>query len=182
MNPIETLISEHRLIERVIVVLGERSRRVNIERDSEFLAMIIDFFRTFADHTHHRKEENIFFRELARKDLSPEHAALMKDLVSEHEYARRTTIRLDEAESRFNSGQNGAVADIILSVKNLVALYPFHIEKEEKRFFTPAFGYLSEPEQEAMTLEFAGFDSTPVHEKFRSTVEALEKANRQFHP
>jgi len=177
MNPMETLISEHRLIERVVAVLTKRAKRVRIERDSEFLTTIVDFFRAYTDQTHHGKEEGILFRELAKKQLSSEHAALMKSLVAEHEYARQTTRRLDEAESKFNSGENGAIAEISLSVKNLVTLYPFHIEKEEKRFFYPALEYLSQEEQEAILKEFSEFDSNRAHDKYDSIVEALEKAS-----
>jgi hemerythrin-like domain-containing protein len=56
-----------------------------------FIDIAVDFIRTYADRTHHSKEEDILFRELAKKQLSPEHKKTMEELVDEHAFARKTT-------------------------------------------------------------------------------------------
>jgi hemerythrin-like domain-containing protein len=60
------LMIEHRLIERMIHVVNhalelvERTKAV----DPVFVDLAIDFIRTYADRTHHGKEEDILFRKL----------------------------------------------------------------------------------------------------------------------
>lgn len=178
MNPVEVLMEEHRLIDRVVALLGKRSKQSTdlSESDTKFLTPIIDFFRMYADHTHHGKEEGILFRALDKKLLSAAHAAVMKSLIIEHAYARKVTQRLSEAQFKYSAGDRDSVAEIRQCINDLVTLYPFHIEKEETRFFHVSFEYLSLQEQQAMVEEFKEFDRSPVHEKYQRIVEALEKA------
>ncbi len=63
MDPIETLMNEHRLIERAIDALlsfaDEVRRKSSDEREE--LGRFVTFIREFADGCHHGKEENILF-------------------------------------------------------------------------------------------------------------------------
>jgi hemerythrin-like domain-containing protein len=72
MLPIGPLMWEHRLIERMIKLI--KAEYVTIEKtkklDLNFIVVTTDFLRTYADRCHHGKEEEILFRELARKNLS----------------------------------------------------------------------------------------------------------------
>ena len=63
---------EHRLIERMISLMAKERDRMEASKkaDPSFIDTIVDFIRTYADHCHHGKEENILFRELTKKDLS----------------------------------------------------------------------------------------------------------------
>ena len=38
-----------------------------------FIDIAVDFIRMYADRTHHGKEEDILFRDLEKKSLSPNH-------------------------------------------------------------------------------------------------------------
>jgi hemerythrin-like domain-containing protein len=60
----------------------------------------------------------------------------------------------------------------------LVALYPGHIEREDRVFFPTAMQYLDRSEQEAMLQEMWEFDKHMIHEKYRAVVERLEQENR----
>lgn len=59
MLPVAPLMIEHRLIERIIPHMMREMHR--IEKDGEpdpvFIEKAVDFFRTYADRTHHGKEE-----------------------------------------------------------------------------------------------------------------------------
>ncbi|MFX1339996.1 MAG: hemerythrin domain-containing protein, partial [Promethearchaeota archaeon] len=72
MLPIGPLMIEHRLIERLINVLQVELE--NIEQSNEvnpfFIDLSVDFIITYADQTHHGKEEDILFRELKNKEIS----------------------------------------------------------------------------------------------------------------
>ena len=64
MKPIGPLMWEHMLIEKMA-----RLFKVEIEKNTEqksvntgFIDAAVDFFRTYADRTHHGKEENILFK------------------------------------------------------------------------------------------------------------------------
>ncbi|MFX1314105.1 MAG: cation-binding protein, partial [Promethearchaeota archaeon] len=66
---------EHRLIERMIEILKielEKLKNINGFHPI-FIDNVVDFIRTYADQTHHGKEEDILFRELYKKNISKGH-------------------------------------------------------------------------------------------------------------
>ena len=83
------LMIEHRLIEKMIGVIRARLAQAETEGsiDPYFIDAAVDFIRMYADRTHHGKEEDIMFRDLARKRMSPEDARVMQELVDEHSSA-----------------------------------------------------------------------------------------------
>jgi hemerythrin-like domain-containing protein/rubredoxin len=176
MLPIGLLMREHRLIERMVANLRVETERVKENRlDPVFIDQAVDFFRTYADRTHHGKEENILFRDLQAKSLKPEHKAIMDELVSEHVYARRTVGELLEAKEKYLKGDPEALHVVEERLNALIELYPAHIEKEDRRFFYPVMEYFSSDEQESMLQQFYVFDQKMIHEKYGSIVDYVEK-------
>lgn len=184
MQPIGPLMIEHRLIERLIALMQRELTRVkdNILVDREFAFVdpvfidnAVDFMKTYADRTHHGKEENILFAELAKKDLAPENRQLMAELIEDHVWGRKTTASLFEAKNDFLLDKAGALDDVLLHLEELVAFYPRHIVKEDKHFFIPCMQYFSEVERAQMLEQMAEFDRRMIHEKYRSIVEAMER-------
>jgi hemerythrin-like domain-containing protein len=167
---------EHRLIERVIGLLDVWAGKVaEKERiDPTLIDTVVDFIRTYADRTHHGKEEDILFRDLAKKVLSEEDRNLMQALVDEHVYARETVAALVQARERYARGGREALPVILEKLKALAAMYPGHIEQEDKVFFPAAMEYLDRSEQDAMLQEMWEFDRRMIHEKYRAVVERLE--------
>ena len=166
---------EHRLIEKMVENLGEELGRVREGKvNPVFMDIAVDFFRTYADRTHHGKEEDILFRELNKKQLKPEHKAVMDELISEHIVARKTVRNLLEAKNRVISGEKEALSEVERRLGELIALYPAHIEKEDKRFFYPIMDYFSDSEREAMLQEFNEFDRNMIHEKYGGLVESAK--------
>src|SRR5512136_1644442 len=110
MKPIGPMMWEHRLIEKMLRQFEGEIRKINESNkvDTVFIDMAVDFIRTYADRTHHGKEEDILFRDLLKKPLSPEHARIMDELVEEHKYSRETVRRLVEAKERYLKGENTA--------------------------------------------------------------------------
>jgi len=149
--------------------INERSRA-----DVELLTVAVDFFRTYADRTHHGKEEDILFRELAKKPLSPKHKRIMDELVAEHVYARNTVSALVGAKNNYKEGNPESLKDIIKYVAELLRFYPAHIVKEDQHFFYPILEYLSKKEQDDMLAEFWEFDRMLIHEKYQKIIEELE--------
>lgn len=177
MKPIGPLMWEHRLIERLVKSMEAELRRVTETRspDPHFMELAVDFFRTYADRTHHGKEEDILFRDLAKKQLLPEHKKTMDELVAEHVQARQMVRSLAVSRDSYLAGNNKSVPEIISLMQKLVELYPRHIEKEDKHFFYPCLEYFSREEQDRMLQEFWEFDRKMVHEKYEKVVEELNQ-------
>jgi len=93
---------EHRLIERMIEVMGEELLLIEKEKkvDPEFIGMAVDFIRTYADRCHHGKEEDILFRDLGAKKLTDDHRRTMEDLVEEHRFGRKVTAKTRGGECK----------------------------------------------------------------------------------
>ena len=174
MKPIGPLMWEHRLIEQALSAAGPEIERIRERREVNpvFVDVIVDFIRTYADRTHHGKEEEILFRDLAKKPLAAEHKRIMDELVAEHVMSRRTVGRLVEAKERFLQGADTR-AEIASGLTTLAEFYPKHIEKEDKHFFFPCMDYFTTAELAAMLDEFWAFDRTMIHEKYGRIVETL---------
>jgi hemerythrin-like domain-containing protein len=167
---------EHRLIERLLQFFKGEIHEISAGKrvDVVFIDTAVDFIRTYADRTHHGKEEDILFRDLAKKNLSPEHAQIVNELITEHAQARKMVRNLVEAKEAFLRGNKSSVSGIIQGLTDLSEFYPKHIEKEDKRFFFPCMSYFNKQEQENMIQEFWEFDRKMIHEKYRKVVEAFE--------
>jgi hemerythrin-like domain-containing protein len=136
----------------------------------------VDFIRTYADRTHHGKEESILFRNLGKRPLSAEDQRVMNELIEEHVLGRQITKALVDANRRYRDGDEMAMADITDKLQNLAEFYPKHIEKEDKVFFPAARAYFTDSEDQAMLSEFWEFDRRMIHEKYESVVEALKRS------
>jgi hemerythrin-like domain-containing protein len=169
------LMIEHRLIERMIALIEGILEQIESagKIDPVFVDTVVDFVRTYADRTHHGKEEDILFRDLDKKDLADEDRQVMKELIEEHVFGRKTTKALVDANTRYRKGDTSALADIAAKLKTLVDFYPKHIVKEDKVFFPASRTYLTDEEEQAMLAEFWEFDRRMIHEKYRAVVEAL---------
>ena len=177
MKPPGPLMIEHRLIERMIKLLAGELERMNAKTaaNPHFIQAAVDFFRTYADRTHHGKEEDILFRELKQKTLSNDNETMMNRLIQEHIWAREAVGKLSSANDRYIHGDTEALRDIVYQVQKLVKFYPQHIIKEDKHFFLPVMDYFSEEEQQVMLAEFWEFDRKMIHEKYIKVVEQAEK-------
>jgi hemerythrin-like domain-containing protein len=178
------LMIEHRLIERMIGEVRKAVGRIESgdRVDPIFIDAVVDFIRTYADRTHHGKEEDILFRELERKSISGGDLRIMQELVEEHVFGRETTQKLVEANRRYRQGDGPALKDVAVELRALVDFYPRHIAKEDQTFFVSARKYFSEKEEQAMLEEFREFDRTMIHEKYTSVVERLERISGDPNP
>jgi hemerythrin-like domain-containing protein len=177
MKPIGPLMIEHRLIERMVRLLDRQLKEVTetSQVNTNLISTGVDFFRIYADKTHHGKEEDILFRELSAKRLSDEDKKMMGLLIKEHIFARQSVGKLSDANHNYIEGDGQALEQIVYELGQLVKFYPVHIEKEDKHFFIPVMGYFSQTEQHKMLEQFWEFDRTMIHEKYKRTVEEIEK-------
>jgi hemerythrin-like domain-containing protein len=169
------LMIEHRLIEKMLNIVN--NVLIEIEKqetvDPVFVDTVVDFIRTYADRTHHGKEEDILFRKLEKKDMSNDDRRLMNELIEEHIFGRKITRELIEANARYRRDEKSALPVIIAKLSTLVDFYPKHIEKEDKVFFPASRAYLSKDEEQVMLEEFWEFDRKMIHEKYGKLVQEL---------
>jgi hemerythrin-like domain-containing protein len=167
---------EHRLIERMVALMGREANRVEATQalDPAFIDLAAGFIKNYADRCHHGKEEDILFRDLKGKDLPAELKQIMEELVAEHKLGRKMTKELLKAKESALKNKAGALAEVIAGLKALVDFYPRHIEKEDKRFFYPCMEFFDRKQKDAMLAEFWEFDRRLVHEEHENTVSALE--------
>jgi hemerythrin-like domain-containing protein len=173
MKPVGPLMWEHRLIEKMLTAMMRHVDRMEESGRVNPLAIdtAVDFVRMYADRTHHGKEEEILFRDLASKNLTPELKKTMQDLLDEHVWARKTTGMLVAAKEKYLAGDEGKLSEIISLARELGNFYPKHIDKEDKHFFYPCQEYFSKEEQEKMLAEFWEFDRKMIHEKYNKVFE-----------
>lgn len=178
MLPIAPLMIEHRLIERMIDVVKREllklAKTENQKPNTTLLYQVIDFIRVYADQTHHGKEEDILFRELKKKEMSPEHEKIMEHLIEEHKYGRKTTKTLKNALDEYMKGDKSQLQVIKTNLQNLVEFYPQHIATEDKQFFKPVMNYFSPEEQAALLEESQIFDRKMIHRKYLDIVKEFE--------
>ncbi|MCG2711435.1 MAG: hemerythrin domain-containing protein [Candidatus Omnitrophica bacterium] len=177
MMPVGPLMIEHRLIERMIRIMEANleSIRKNNKVDPVFVDTAVDFISIYADRCHHGKEEDILFRDLAKKNISEEHKRIKGELIEEHKKGRNNVRKLVEAKAEYVGGNQNALKDIVSNMETLAKFYPKHIEKEDKHFFIPCMEYFTDAEKEAMLNEMYEFDRNMIHEKYTGVVEAYEK-------
>ncbi|MBN1901435.1 hemerythrin domain-containing protein [Candidatus Sumerlaeota bacterium] len=177
MKPRGILMMEHRLIEKMIDVIREEIMRMEDtgKADPQFIDTAVDFIRIYADKTHHGKEEDILFRLLEGKKMDAEDAMMMKELIEDHKYGRKTVAELVEAKEKRQEGDAKMVSVIVEKLKALVDFYPEHICKEDDAFFPNTETLFSNVELQNMISEFYDFDKNMIHEKYKLVVDQLEK-------
>jgi hemerythrin-like domain-containing protein len=176
MMPVGPLMIEHRLIERVIKLMIIEIDKINssVALDTDLLNAIIDFIKTYADHLHHGKEEDILFQKLSQKSLSSELAKIMDELIAEHKQAREYVKILQLASREYSNGKKDNSFTIINVLKSITEFYPKHMEKEDKHFFIPVMGYFTPDEQEAMLIEFQEFDRKFTQRHYLEIISKLD--------
>ena len=169
------LMIEHRLIERMLKAIQDILKRIEETQaiDPVRVDTVVDFIRTYADRTHHGKEEEILFEAMKEKPLSEEDLRFMNELIEEHVFGRRTTKALVDANTRYRNGDETALPEIVEKLQTLIEFYPTHIEKEDKVFFPASRGYFTEEEDQAMLARFREFDGKMIHEKYENVVKEL---------
>ncbi len=89
MDAIETLMTEHRLIERAcdaLAAFADEVRRKSTD-DKEELGRFVTFIREFADACHHGKEEDILFAAMVEAGF-PRHGGPIAVMLMEHDQGR----------------------------------------------------------------------------------------------
>jgi len=174
MKPRGLLMIEHRLIEKVFSAAEQKARSMTgMGYSPAWVEAVVDFIKTYADRTHHGKEEDILFTELAKKKPDQDHLRIMNELTEEHRQARVKVKEVVELNEKFKNGDRAVVPAIASILLWLAAFYPVHIRKEDAVFFPAAESYFRKDELEDLLNRFYEFDRTMIHEKYQKMYQAI---------
>jgi len=183
LSPTDMLRAEHDLIRRVARVLEKQVTRIEAGEpvDPVFLDRTVGFLFTYAVRAHHGKEEEILFRALDGKTLSPEHRQMMEQLVREHVEIRSITDDLVEARDAYVTGDGESLSPVAEALRDLVSRYPDHLTTEEDTFFPAAESYVDDPERREILQQMNRHDRAMIHEAYGALADDLEGVVETWH-
>ena len=143
MDPIETLMNEHRRIEAALDALDVFTNRLETggSAPAEDLADFVRFIREFADRMHHGKEENILFEAMVAAGF-PKEAGPIAVMLMEHDEGREYVgVLADAADTGTIDGD--ARSRIASAARGYTSLLRDHIQKEDNILYQMAKARLS---------------------------------------
>ena len=180
MEATNILMSEHRVIERVLATLEAAAGQVEIGAEVRpgFFLDAADFVKGFADGCHHKKEEGVLFKTMAENGM-PVDAGPIAVMLAEHEQGRAYTRAMREAATRLQAGDASARAAVAANARGYATLLREHIAKEDGILFPLADQVIPVARQAAVTdgFEHVEHEETGegVHEKYLALAAALER-------
>ena len=117
------------------------------------IARIIEIIRNYADGIHHAKEENLLFKKLEEKGLSPNQGPVAV-MLHEHTEGRNYVKGIEDNLSLYRSGRPDVLSDIYRNMLGYASLLENHIAKENNILFRMADNILSEEEQANLLQNF----------------------------
>ncbi len=179
MRSVETLMQEHRVIERGLAVLEAMGRKLAAGEDLplERVEGLLDFFRDFADGCHHAKEEGSLFPALEARGV-PRAGGPVGVMLAEHEEGRgyQRRLRQELGHLRADRAAQERFAEAAAGYANLLRQ---HILKEDQVLFRMADQVLSPADDRRLVEEFERHErevmGPEVHERFHQLIQDLER-------
>jgi len=157
------LEDEHKLILRMVRTLPLIHQRIEKgDVDPEILLTVVDFFKVYADKSHHAKEEAALFPLLAKRGVRLKGCPI-GTLHNEHDQGRILMKALGDAAHRYMKGDFDAKKQIAEYLKNAVDFYTDHIWKEDFLLFPMSHKVLNDADEEELRKEFISVDSKLGH-------------------
>ena len=190
MQPIGPLMIEHRLIERLIGLMGQELKRIkdNVAVEPEFafvdpvfIDTAVDFIRTYADRCHHGKEEELLFPRLTERGM-PTHSGPIQVMLAEHDEGRTLIRRMKETAEAYARENREAGKEWSLAAHAYVSLLREHILKENEILFVMAERLLSEEDQNELSAAFEDVEKEKLgageHERLHALMEQIKSEIR----
>jgi len=179
-RPLEDLVHDHRLIERVLAVLEAAEQRLDCGEDvsPDLLEHALTFVRGFADGCHHAKEEQGLFPVLARKGPMIEHGPV-KVLSADHEAGRKLMADLERAIAAMREGKAEGRTEASTAIAVYTNMLRAHIDKEEQVLFRIAETLITEEEVKSLQEHFERVEEQTgagAHEHYEALVDEMEVA------
>ncbi len=164
MSPIQILMDEHRLIERMIQSLSVYARRVQGGEDlpRSDLDGFVRFLREFADAHHHGKEEDILFLAMTEQGM-PKDQGPLGVMLAEHEEGRRYTAALADLAAGDGAWEDADRKQVGWAANSYASLLLAHIQKEDQVLYPMADSMLPEGVWQGIEQAFETFAADADH-------------------
>ncbi len=178
MSATETLRHEHEAILKMLDATEEVARRLQANEPvgGEILDGLLEFFREFADHCHHGKEEEVLFPFLEQKGM-PREGGPIGVMLLEHEQGRALVRGMADAAAAYRKGESGAGQRWANAASGYVHLLREHIDKENNVLFVFAERLLSSEEQARLARQFETIElekmGAGTHERLHARMDEL---------
>ncbi len=178
MDAVETLMNEHRVIERVLDALvgfaDDVRRRGATEKDE--LARFVTFVREFADACHHGKEEDILFAAMVEHGF-PREGGPIAVMLHEHDQGRglvRILKQRAEQDAAWSDDDRQEIAQVAQGFSDMLHA---HIHKEDAVLYPMAEQHLPPEAMEKVSRDCERFEElktgSGTHERLHALAEEL---------
>jgi hemerythrin-like domain-containing protein len=183
MYPIDILLDEHKLVDRVFAIIEKVRDKLKDEEEipAPVFWKLVEFIRGYADVIHHSKEEDILFETLREHDtdLPKEVDRNIAVLIEEHIEALDIANEMHKHIRAYHRGASEGREKILKAVTDYLEIMQPHFKMEEDDVFPAMVKVLSKEEKDKMKADFERFDTIlggkEVHTRYRQIVEELEK-------
>jgi hemerythrin-like domain-containing protein len=175
---IDTLMNEHRVIEKVMNALETLVGRVQagqpVERQT--ISQFAAFFKNFADKCHHGKEEDLLFAKLIEHGF-PRDQGPLAVMFFEHQAGRSHVGALGEIGIGSEPLSEAEKEQFILNANGFVSLLQNHILKEDRILYPLALESIPVDEMERLAKQFDEFETKVMgagaHQEFHKLADTL---------
>ncbi len=178
MRATDILSDEHRVIEQVLNCLEKMVDQCESEGklQTQPAQDMVAFFRHFADHCHHMKEETHFFPAMEAKGF-PREGGPTGVMLREHDQARHLVRGMDEAIEAASAGDASARKVFVEHARGYIDLLREHIEKEDRCLYSMANQAFTEDDQQQLLSAFEKVEKEELgagtHQKYLQIANEL---------
>ena len=171
---IDTLMEEHRVIERVLEALETYVTRIEngVPADRARVAEFAEFLREFADTCHHGKEEEILFKKLIELGF-PREQGPVGMMLFEHAQGREHVAAIAAVGQGSGPVTEQERQSLIAHTREYVPLLRQHIQKEDRVLYPMAARRVSEEDWNRMATAFEAFERDVMGEGRHHTLHDL---------
>ena len=163
-EPTQILRNEHDVILRGLEILDSCSERLTRARTSPPKRWsLIEFFRFYADKTHHGKEEALLFPAMVERGFSYENGPI-HCMMADHEKNRTLVRAMVAAIGEMRSGEPKAAMRFVEAADSYVYVLREHIQKENLVLFNMAEQVLTPADEPALLARFQHVDRDEIGE------------------
>ncbi|RME51582.1 MAG: hemerythrin [Deltaproteobacteria bacterium] len=181
MKATEILIAEHHVIEAVLRVLGriveEMTQKGSLDEEAGQEA--IDFFRNFADHCHHSKEEERLFPAMEAHGF-PRQAGPIAVMLHEHVMGRECVQGMAQSLPGATAGDPQQCAAFQKHALAFIDLLHAHIAKENTILFRMADQALSEAAKSELLEAFLRVESEAGGKRHQTWLERARRLCERY--
>ncbi|MGH7242586.1 MAG: hemerythrin domain-containing protein [Phycisphaerales bacterium] len=178
--PAEDLMREHGVLNRVLLVYEECTRRLDAKQDlsPEPLADAARIVRTFIEDYHEKLEEDhLFPRYRAANKL----VDLVDTLTLQHQAGRRVTERIEALATMQSLHDPGESRELATRIRQFIRMYRPHEAREDTILFPALHEIVSRNEYDALGEQFERIEHQQLGaEGFERAVERVAEIEKKL--